>query len=964
MKITRDVLESYLNCKYKAHLKLKGEHATRSDYETLISAARIAHRERVIERLVSRQESGEVRRGVEITLAVLRNGIPVILDATADHGSLSIKLDGLRRVQGPSRLGDFHYIPILFVAGEKIHLEQRRLLEICGLIIGDVQGKQPEYGCVIRGREFISSKVRFMPSTRPARKTLEEAMKLLGADSPPALILNDHCEVCEFRQRCRHQAMTEDNLSLLRGIGEKELKSYARKGILTITQLAHTFRPRRKGKRAERRNNRRYHALNALAVRDNRIYVFGSPEIPTEPLTIFLDIEGLPDEGFVYLIGMLVVRAGLEQRYSFWADSHEQECRMFDQFLDEIEAFDEFIVFTYGSYEKAFLGRMRKRTDRPNLVDRVLNSMTNILSVVYSQVYFPTYSNSLKEVGRCLGFSWSESDATGLQSIAWRMRWESTLDEGWKLKLTTYNLEDCLALKRVTDFVRAVSAWNQAGAEKPSTRTDGPQVALVHEIDSLANISNWGSTRFVHPEFNFINDCAYFDYQRQRVFVRTSNTLRRRLRSPKGTRHNRLLRKTRSYVIVHTQCPSCNSSDVVVASSHATSGFKRPRVKMAFDLVVTPAGVRRKVIECRSPVQLRRHCGHRFISAAHQNIDKHFRNLKSWAIYLHVAHQLSFKTVSVLLREMFNLQVADTEIVAFKSLLARTYQPTYRKLLEKILGGHVLHADETEVKLKTVKANVWVFASLEEVVYMYRPNREGGFHEDLLKDFHGVLVSDFYAAYDSLECPQQKCLIHLIRDVNQDLLNNPFDEELRSITQSFGELLQAIVSTVDKHGLKTAHLKRHRRRVAEFFRMLTDRSFSSEVAEGLRDRFLKYRQKLFTFMEYDAVPWNNNCAENAIKRFAYYREGTVGTLTEAGLSDYLVLLSIFQTCRYKGASFLKFLLSRESDIDVFCKSRRIKVRPPLIEVYPDGFVPPHFAYKRKPRVCDDSPVVPLVGSHQ
>jgi hypothetical protein len=43
------------------------------------------------------------------------------------------------------------------------------------------------------------------------------------------------------------------------------------------------------------------------------------------------------------------------------------------------------------------------------------------------------------------------------------------------------------------------------------------------------------------------------------------------------------------------------------------------------------------------------------------------------------------------------------------------------------------------------------------------------------------------------------------------------------------------------------------------------------------------------------VTWNNNNAENAIKRFAYYREGTVGCLTETGLTNYLLLLSIYQT---------------------------------------------------------------------
>ena len=45
--------------------------------------------------------------------------------------------------------------------------------------------------------------------------------------------------------------------------------------------------------------------------------------------------------------------------------------------------------------------------------------------------------------------------------------------------------------------------------------------------------------------------------------------------------------------------------------------------------------------------------------------------------------------------------------------------------------------------------------------------------QKLLKGFKGVLVSDFYPAYDWMECPQQKCLIHLMRDLNEDMLKNP-----------------------------------------------------------------------------------------------------------------------------------------------------------------------------------------------
>ena len=142
------------------------------------------------------------------------------------------------------------------------------------------------------------------------------------------------------------------------------------------------------------------------------------------------------------------------------------------------------------------------------------------------------------------------------------------------------------------------------------------------------------------------------------------------------------------------------------------------------------------------------------------------------------------------------------------------------------------------------------------------------------------------------------------------------------------------------------------------------RSFASEAAEALRERLLKYRDKLFTFLRHVAVAWNNNSAENAIKRFAYYREDTVGCLTEAGLADYLVLLSIYQTCRYRGVSFLKFLLSRERDLEAFCEHPRQKQQRPRIELYPSGVTRPSFGPSKKQPVSAPSlsdPPSPLEG---
>ena len=142
------------------------------------------------------------------------------------------------------------------------------------------------------------------------------------------------------------------------------------------------------------------------------------------------------------------------------------------------------------------------------------------------------------------------------------------------------------------------------------------------------------------------------------------------------------------------------------------------------------------------------------------------------------------------------------------------------------------------------------------------------------------------------------------------------------------------------------HLGKHRRDVERFFRAVARQSYRSEVTQGYGKRLLKYQDKLFTFLNHDGVPWNNNNAEHAVKKFADYREIVDGRFSEAGLNEYLVLLSVYLTCKYKGISFLRFLLSGEKDIDVFRQSVNLRRPLPALELCPEGFV--FSRRKRKP----------------
>ena len=60
MKITQDVIESYLHCRYKSYLKLAGEQGSLSDYEQFMRESRERVRLAGIKKLLLRHKEGDV----------------------------------------------------------------------------------------------------------------------------------------------------------------------------------------------------------------------------------------------------------------------------------------------------------------------------------------------------------------------------------------------------------------------------------------------------------------------------------------------------------------------------------------------------------------------------------------------------------------------------------------------------------------------------------------------------------------------------------------------------------------------------------------------------------------------------------------------------------------------------------------------------------------------------------------
>jgi hypothetical protein len=149
-----------------------------------------------------------------------------------------------------------------------------------------------------------------------------------------------------------------------------------------------------------------------------------------------------------------------------------------------------------------------------------------------------------------------------------------------------------------------------------------------------------------------------------------------------------------------------------------------------------------------------------------------------------------------------------------------------------------------------------------------------------------------------------------MRDINEDLHKNPFDDELKEIATRFGALLREIVETIDTYGLKARHLSKHRKPAAKFIEHVVAMKCTTEAGLALKKRIEKNRDKLFTFLNYDSVPWNNNNAEHAVRAFARVRN-VIFNSTPKGHRDYATLLAIQQTLRCRHAKSANSAIAKQ-----------------------------------------------------
>jgi hypothetical protein len=242
------------------------------------------------------------------------------------------------------------------------------------------------------------------------------------------------------------------------------------------------------------------------------------------------------------------------------------------------------VLIHYGSYETKFLKRSVDRYGVPSsrsAITWAINNSVNVLSALFGQVYFPTFSNTLKDIGQYLGAKWSGPLRSGLQSLAYRHEWNQSLDPGLKAALMSYNCEDCAAVEAVTtglvEIIREAPARHDVEFSDKPKRVSSDKGAKIH--DSLESIIK----------------SAHFTYQYSRIKLRTTEVRQRGKEKVSGRVRRRsfsTIKGKRVGVPRRRICPN--------HPGHKLSASSRISQHSLLDLIFTRTGCRKTVSDTQA----------------------------------------------------------------------------------------------------------------------------------------------------------------------------------------------------------------------------------------------------------------------------------------------------------------------------------------------------------------------------
>ena len=294
-------------------------------------------------------------------------------------------------------------------------------------------------------------------------------------------------------------------------------------------------------------------------------------------------------------------------------------------------------------------------------------------------------------------------------------------------------------------------------------------------------------------------------------------------------------------------------------------------------------------------------------------------NLVSLIVTLREEGRLPIRSIQQYLQTVHQLKLSVGAIVDTIHRVARQAQPVVAEMVDRIRGSPVVHADETGWRQDGVNGYVWTFSTPTDRYFLRRGRGKEVVDEALGDSFDGVLVSDFYAAYNHYPGLKQRCWVHLLRDIRDLEALYPDDAGLSCWAQAVRQLYdeaKACVAAADRkasgyqQSVSPNQLALERRLLSLCHPFSNNEGMPHAKLCRRIERFIK---ELFVFVSHPSVPSENNAAERSLRHLVVSRKISGGTRSQQGSNTKMALASLFGAWRARGLNPLfesrKLLLS-------------------------------------------------------
>ena len=248
----------------------------------------------------------------------------------------------------------------------------------------------------------------------------------------------------------------------------------------------------------------------------------------------------------------------------------------------------------------------------------------------------------------------------------------------------------------------------------------------------------------------------------------------------------------------------------------------------------------------------------------------------------------------------FQTHLSAGGLVAAWQRLAEVLEPWYVQIGLDARASAVLHADETGWRMNGKTWWLWCFANKRTCYYLLDPSRGSPALEKFFAEaFDGVLVTDFWAAYNAFSRERQCCLAHLLRELEKvDQSNN--SAEWKAFAKMLRRLVRDGIRLRKRADFDPQRYRSRIRRIDQRLVALSLATYADADAARLAKRLWNHTDEIFTFLDYPAVPFDNNLAERMIRPAVILRKNCQSNRSEKGAAVQAVLMSVYRTLKLRG----------------------------------------------------------------